>query len=184
LPGEVSHDGGDGSGGDGVYGRFNGRFDVGLAAGAEFGGGGAAFAARATAHYFYMAGIYAGYVDGFGSDTLTTNRRLSFGVDLRPTFLPRWSNDMQQGPSFLDLMIDSISLGMGVYFSAPQGSHLGDVRGYELSLGFGVPLSTTMQGPWIGTRGLLRWDDPQGRESHMAEALASVTLGYQWITGP
>jgi hypothetical protein len=179
----VSDEGG-GRAGDGVYGRFNGRFDLGLAAGAEFGDGGAAFAARATAHYFYMAGIYAGYADGFGNDALATSRRLSFGVDLRPTFLPRWSNDMQQGPSFLDLTIDSISLGMGVYFSSPQGGHLGDVRGYELSLGFGIPLSATMQGPWLGTRGLLRWDDPAGPESKMAEAIASVTLGYQWITGP
>ena len=183
LPGEVS-DGGDRHDGDGVYGRFDGRYALGLNAGTDLGEGGAAFAARATAHYFYMAGIYAGYADGFGNDALPWTRGVSFGVDLRPTFLPRWSNGMQRGPSILDLAIDSISIAMGAYFRSPRGGDFGDVRGFELSLGFGLPLAGSMEGPWLGTRGLLRWDDPLGGHSHTAEATASLTLGYQWITGP
>lgn len=180
LPGEVSSDEA-AARADGVYGRFEGRYDVGIAAGAELDGGGAAFAARATAHYFYMAGLYAGYVDGLGGESLSATRGVSFGVDLRPAFLPRWSNDMQHGPSFLDLAVDSISIGMGAYFRAPPGGGLGDVRGFELSLGFDVPLLGEMHGPWLGARGFLRWDDPKGREARAAEASALFTLGYQWV---
>src|SRR5215207_2628346 len=46
--------------GDGVYGRFDGDLDLGLALGAELGSAGqAAPALRATAHYFSVAGVYA-----------------------------------------------------------------------------------------------------------------------------
>lgn len=180
LPGEVSSDGSSGRG-DGVYGRFDGRYDAGLEAGTELGGGGAAFAARATAHYFYMAGLYASYFDAMGGEELRARRGVSFGVDLRPTFLPRWSNDMQRGPSFLDLAVDSISLGMGVYFREPRGREFGDSRGFELSLGFGVPILGRFEGLWLGARGLLRWDDPKVREARSAEATALLTLGYQWV---
>ena len=45
---------------DGVYGRFDGDLDLGLALGAEFGSAGhAAPAVRASAHYFSIAGVYA-----------------------------------------------------------------------------------------------------------------------------
>lgn len=179
MPGEVASRGTSGSG-DGVYGRFDGRFDAGLEAGAELGNGGTAFAARATAHYFYMAGVYTSYFDSMGSDELPSRRGVSFGVDLRPTFLPRWSNDMQHGPSMLDLAVDSISLGMGVYFREPHGHEFGDSRGFELSLGFAVPLFAHFDGLWLGARGLLRWDDPKARDARGAEATALLTLGYQW----
>jgi hypothetical protein len=181
LPGEVKDDEAR-SLGDGVYGRFQGRYDLGLAAGAELGDGGASLAVRATAHYFFMAGIYAGYAEGFGTEALPSSRLVSFGVDLRPAFLPRWSNDMQHGPSLLDLAVDSISLGVGAFFRQPQDDDFGARRGLELSLGFGVPLAGEMAGPWLGARGLLRWDDPEGRKGPGAEGAALVTLGWHWVT--
>jgi hypothetical protein len=182
LPGEMKDDSEESSLGDGVYGRFQGRYDLGLGAGAELGDGGASLAVRATAHYFFMAGLYAGYAEGFGRGSLPSSRTLSFGVDLRPTFLARWSNDLQHGPSILDLWVDSISIGLGAFFRQPQNQSFGDRRGFELSLGCGIPLAGDMPGPWLGARGILRWDDPEGRGGPSAEGTALLTLGWHWVT--
>src|SRR4051794_11564921 len=79
---------------DGAYGRFDGFLDFGLNAGAEIGDGGAAGALLGTLHYFSTAGVYIGYSDALGS-SFDSTRTLSFGVDLRPAFLPRWSKDLE-----------------------------------------------------------------------------------------
>jgi hypothetical protein len=166
--------------GDGVYGRFDGLFDLGLHAGAEIGDG-AAGAVRASIHYFSMAGVYVGYADTLGNPEPRSRRSLSFGVDLRPAFVPRWSKDMEAGPSVLDLSIDSISLGLGVYLREPVGAPFGDRRGLELSLGAGLPLAGRADGPWLGARGNLRWDDPASAAGEPARATLLATLGWHWM---
>lgn len=170
-------------GADGVYGRFDGLLDVGLHAGAELGGDAAAGAVRASVHYFSMAGIYAAYADALGQGSAGSARTLGFGVDLRPAFVPRWSKGMQGTSGLLDLTVDSISLALGGYFREPAGQAFGERRGLELSLGFGVPLVGTAEGPWIGARGSLRWDDPGGAHAEAARATALVTLGWHWLVG-
>lgn len=182
LPNEVRADAVEPSDSDGVYGRFEAPFDLALHAGAEIDGHGAAGAARASLHYFFMAGVYAGYADAFGSDALAGSRILSFGVDVRPAFIPRWSKNMEQGGRFADLTLDSISLGLGAYLRSPRSGSLGDDRGFELSLGFALPLTATAFGPWIGARGLLRWDDPRGSDG-AARASALVTLEWHFPVG-
>lgn len=162
--------------GDGVYGRFDGRFDLGFSLGPEIGKGGLSGNARVSLHYFSMAGVYSEYVDAFGADRPTL-RLFAAGVDLRPAFIPRWSKSYQLGPSILDQAIDSISVGLGGYFRAPQGSNFGDARGLELSVGLGVPLTKRAAGPWVRTRGLLRWDEPSAR----ALASAFAALGWDFI---
>jgi hypothetical protein len=168
---------------DGVYGRFDGRYDIGLDVGTEFAEGGPAFAARTSLHYFFMAGIYAGYTDDLGGNA-ASERAVSFGVDIRPAFIPRWSRGLQQGPSVLDLFIDSISLGLGAYFREPPRGDFGDRRGLELSAGFGVPLTGEMAGPWLGARGIFRWDDPRERSSADAWSALLVTAGWHFVAGP
>jgi hypothetical protein len=180
LPGDMQ--GADGMRTDGVYGRFDGLFDLGVAAGLEQRDGPAA-AALVTLHYLFMAGIYASYTDGLGGDGLASSRTGSLGVDVRPAFIPRWSAAMQEGPSFLDLALDSISIGMGAYLRQPDGRSFGDRRGFELSLGFGAPLAGTATGPWLGARGLLRWDDPAEKAREAARAAALVTLGWHFAVG-
>jgi hypothetical protein len=175
LPGEMHGDEGPVTA-DGAYGRFGGRFDLAAAAGAEIREGGLAGAVYGSVHYFSMAGVYAEYSDAFDADRRTA-RHVSFGVDLRPAFVPRWSKDMESGPGFLDLAIDSISLGLGAYFREPRGQSLGDARGLELSLGFGIPLAGKQPGPWLRGRGVLRWDEPTG---HAATA-GLVTLGWDFV---
>jgi len=169
--------------GDGVYGRFDGLFDVGLEVGASFDSSATSGAAVASLHYMFMAGVYVGYADAFGGDDARSLRTLSFGVDLRPAFIPRWSNNLQVGNSLTDLVIDSISLGAGGYFRTPRGRSFGDVRGLELSLGVGVPLTGTVDGPWFGARGALRWDDPGAHDAPSAEVVGLATLGWHFMVG-
>jgi hypothetical protein len=144
--------------GDGTYGRLDGDLDLGLGLGAlvDLDHGEPGAAARVSAHWFFMAGAYVSYADAFGT-ALDPKRRLGVGIDLRPLFLPRWTQNWEQGPAILDLMLDSLSLGLGASFDQPQGESFGVRRAFEASLGFGVPLAGRGPGPWLEARGALAW---------------------------
>ena len=143
---------------DGTYGRLDGDLDLGFGLGAlfdlEHGEPGAAV--RASGHWFFMAGGYVSYADALGT-ALDPKRRLGIGVDLRPLFIPRWTQDWEQGPAILDLTLDSLSLGLGASFDQPHGEAFGVRRAFEASLGFGVPLAGRGPGPWIEARAALAW---------------------------
>jgi hypothetical protein len=144
--------------GDGTYGRFDGDLDLGFGLGTlvDVDHGEAGIAARASAHWFYMAGGYLSYADGLGGG-LDPLRRIGLGIDFRPLFLPRWTQDWERGPAILDLTLDSLSLGLGASFDQPNGGSFGDRYAFEASLGFGVPLTGRAPGPWLEARGLLAW---------------------------
>ncbi len=150
---------------DGVYGRFEGDLDFGLGVGAELDDGDVRGALRFSLHYFYAAGLYATYRDAF-SDDAEVRRVLSLGVDMRPAFIPRWAKNMQQGPHFLDLALDSISVGLGAFWEEPRGRSFAADRGFETSLGFGIPLLGTASGPWLESRAQLAF---RGTESARPE---------------
>jgi hypothetical protein len=157
---------------DGVYGRFLGDLELGVGLGVEIDSPSRG-ALRTSAHYFSMAGIYFTYRDAF-SDTDDGDRRLlGFGIDLRPAFIPRWARNLQQGPAFIDLWIDSISLGLGAFWAQPPGADFAEARGFEASLGAGLPLFGSAPGPWLEARGALRWAD-------RAEAEPSVLVLLSW----
>jgi hypothetical protein len=164
--------------GDGVYGRFDGDLDLGVGAGASYlnGPDRFAFSGRLSAHYFSVAGIYVDYADALGSEA-SPRRALGFGVDVRPLFIPRWSTNRQIGRPFVDLTLDSISLGLGAFFAQPYAESFGDERGFEASLGFGVPLLARADGPWLELRGALEWPN-SGEMREKALAL----LSYHFFT--
>jgi len=181
----------DSSNWDGAYGRFAGRLELGVGLGAEFSGSTPLMVARMTLHYFSTAGIYAQYATGFtdsewGPATPThpaskgTPGRLSVGVDLRPLFLPRFVEDYEQGPAFLDLTIDSVSLAVGGFWQVVPGGKFGAVRGVEASLGGGIPLFAQASGLWIRFRAFGRWQtdvvEPAG-----AQWMGLVLLAYQQV---
>jgi hypothetical protein len=178
LPGEVGER--DRSQGDGVYGRFDGDVDLGLALGMEADDEDTRGVGRVSVHYFSMIGVYATYADAF-SDHAHVERVFGGGVDLRPAFVPRWSRDMQHGPSVLDLTLDSISLGMGVWWAQPKGESFGDARGFETSLGLGIPILGRANGLWVEARGLLRWADPAWAPGTSAETVGVVMLSWHEI---
>lgn len=158
----------------GAYGRFGGDLDLGFGLGTELERGVVRGAARLTLHYYSMVGVYGTYRDAFNDHAERATRIVSFGVDLRPGFVPRWAKDMEQGPGTLDLFVDSLSLGLGAFWSQPPRADFGDQRGFETSLGFGLPLFGRADGLWLEARGALRWTDvPTG--SAVPSALVLLT---------
>src|ERR1051325_5328410 len=76
---------------DGVYGRFEKPLNLEVHAGTEIDRAGGAGAARVALDCFFLAGVSAACADPFGGDALAGSRVVSFGVDVRPAFIPRWS---------------------------------------------------------------------------------------------
>ena len=142
---------------DGVYGRFDGDLDLSLAGGATFGPNGADAAVLARSIFFQTAGIYGVYTDALGRSGAPLPRSLGVGVTLRPLFLPRWAFDLQHGPAILDLTLDSIAFDLGLIWPADRSGSFGERPGMEAALGIDVPLLGKASGPFIGTRGALRW---------------------------
>jgi hypothetical protein len=167
-------------GSDGVYGRMDGILALAGDVGVELEDGETRGALRVSAHYLWIAGVYGRYSDAFGGAEQRPARVASFGVDLRPLFLPRFSQDWEQGPATLDLALDSLSLSGGAWFGGPVAGSFGDQRGFELGLGFGVPLFAQAQGPWLDVRAERRFAD-EGDGAW----LFTLALGYHaliWST--
>lgn len=153
---------------DGVYGRFHGDTDLSLKLGGMVSDSRLAGSVGASAHYYSMLGITGDYSESLVTDALHT-RSVSFGMELRPLFLPRWALDLQRGPAWLDLTLDSVCLGFGAYFT-DAGTALDDTRGAWVSLGLGIPVLGHATGPWLELRGLRRLPDHEllGHEPHNA----------------
>jgi hypothetical protein len=164
---------------DGVYDRFDGDLDLGLALGAELGSAGqAAPALRASAHYFSIAGVYlAGRIKA-GDESAPS--LFGLGVDLRPLFVPRWAKGYETGPGFLDLTLDSLSLSLGAFWAQPATQAEESSRGFDAQLGFGLPLLSTAAGPWLEARGVLRYPDGASRQ----EAVILALSWHGFVTTP
>lgn len=165
--------------GDGVYDRFDGDLDLGLALGAEFGSAGqVAPALRASAHYFSIAGVYAAGRIKAGDESAPS--LFGMGVDLRPLFVPRWAKGYETGSGLFDLTLDSLSLSLGAFWARRPAHAPEPKRGFDLQLGFGIPLLATAAGPWLEARGALRYPDGAGRE----EALIVALSWHGFVTTP
>jgi hypothetical protein len=168
-----------GTSNDGVYDRFDGDLDLGLALGAEFGSAGrGAPALRASAHYFSIAGVYAsGRIKAFDDSAPSL---FGLGVELRPLFVPRWAKGYETGPGLLDLTLDSLCLSLGAFWAqrAPEAPNAN--RGFDAQLGFGIPLLATAAGPWFEVRGALRYPDGASRE----EAVILALSWHGFVTTP
>ena len=156
---------------DGVYDRFDGDLDLGLALGAEFGSvGGVAPALRASAHYFSIAGVYvSGRINPASGSAPSL---FGAGLDLRPLFVPRWAKGYETGPDFLDLTLDSLSLSVGAFWSERASRSPDSNKGFDAELGCGLPLLATAGGPWVELRGALRYPDGGARQEALIVALA------------
>jgi hypothetical protein len=146
-------------GSDGVYGRFDGSLALALSAGAELEAGEPRAAFKLSTHYLWTAGVYARYSDAFDGADERPARVASFGVDLRPLFLPRFARDWEHGPALVDLALDSVSLNAGAYFAEPRRGTFGDERGFETGAGLGLPLRALAAGPWLEARAERRFAD-------------------------
>ena len=138
--------------GDGVYGRFDGDVDWGMGLGVRAGAPGVGPNARLSAHFLSTVGLT---VDATWPLLYERKWSLAAAIDLKPLFLPRWALDLEQGPAFWDLMLDSISVSGGPVFHP-----LDPVRvGFGVEAGFAIPLSSHARGLWLNVRGSSRWVD-------------------------
>jgi hypothetical protein len=173
-------------GSDGLYGRFDGDLELRVHAGAAFAAGGPALSASVAALYLSSAGIYAHYTDALGSDAPLVTRSVSGGVHLQPFFLARYAFDTERGPAFLDLLVDSLALELGAYWSAPRQSPWDEHPGLEVALDIALPFLPRATGPFLGVRGALRWrpvDFVAGAPGDAIDrgAVLSITLGWHQV---
>jgi hypothetical protein len=142
---------------DGVYGRFSGNTDVSLKLGGMIRDSSLAGSVGGSVHYYSLFGVTGDYSESLVADDLHA-RSVSFGMELRPLFLPRWALGFERGPAWLDLALDSAAVGFGAYFNETEHADRG-TRGAWLSLGFGAPLLGDASGPWLELRALRRFPD-------------------------
>ena len=164
---------------DGVYGRLDGDTDLSLKLGGQLGQGGWAGSVGLSAHYYSILGITADYCDSLDAESKYA-RSFSAGPEIRPLFLPRFALGLERGPAWLDLVLDSVSLGFGAYFSEARSAG-GDTQGVWFSAGLGLPLLGHAAGPWIEARALRRLADlgPSGSEGH--DALFMYLSWHHWV---
>jgi hypothetical protein len=171
---------------DGVYGRFEGDLDLRVGAGMALAKGGPSLAASASLLYISSAGLYVHYADALGGEGPAVVRSIAAGLVIEPLFVARYALDLQHGPARLDLLLDSIALQMGAFWDVPRGGAFAHSPGFELALGFGIPIFKTATGPVLGVRGALRFGAPalsgaEGGSVIDKGALLSITLSWRQI---
>lgn len=144
---------------DGVYGRFEGDIFFTPYLGMERAYGGFAPVLGLRAHYFSTVGVHVSYASGalYPGKGGTEHHLSDIAAELRPLFLLRWREGLETGPSFLDLAIDSLTLGVGGFWDRPRGDTGQTHRGPSLQLAASFPLTARALGPWIGTAALWRF---------------------------
>jgi len=178
----------DAYGNDGAYGRFDGdltlSLEVGVSETLSQSIEGESIAARAGASYLQTIGLYAQYNDSLGLRAVPMRRAISGGIEVKPLFLGRWSQNLEQGPALLDLWLDSFALGMGIYGAWLQPCQSCTDHGMELSIGMELPLLAHASAPFIALRGAARWslvDGPSDFSRPPARALLTLAIGYHHL---
>jgi hypothetical protein len=166
---------------DGVSGRLRG--DLSLSAevlggasdtGAWSGVGSVALRARALD----MVGVVLGYDRAFSASRFD---HAFAAVDFRPAFFARWSFDLERGPGWFDLFLDSIGLELGAAWVRP-GSRDASGVAYVLGGGADLPIYIGERSAWslrVAARYISAkpWDaQGTGRDDSAVEALAGVVF--------
>ena len=161
--------------GDGVYGRFDGDFTFTLGIGAEYDGD-VRPALLGRVMYYHSVALVGSYSDAFTRRSSEEPRRTGFvGLELRPLFLPRWSQDLERGSAFWDLTLDSLNLSLGSWFAKGHALEAKTRAGFELGLGFSLPLFAQASGLWLDARSFFR--------PGLEHANLGAWLGLSWYQG-
>lgn len=163
----------------GVYGRLDGDLVLSVEAlgawHADGGGASGALSVAARARYLEMTGLALGYDRAF-----TSARRdaLWLAVDFRPAWLARFTNDLERGPRWLDLLLDSIGVELGAAWVRP-GEPIGRGGGFGFVLGGGAELPLVWsRGDGLMLRVGARWISARAWDAQGTGALdGSVELG-------
>ncbi|MGC4069882.1 MAG: hypothetical protein QM784_35540 [Polyangiaceae bacterium] len=163
---------------DGVYGRFDGQVSFVPAVGMAWTQAGFMTEIGISGYYFHTVGIQAKYADGKLSPF---SREAPFSIGtvslaLRPLFLYRWQRNLEQGPSWLDLTVDSLTLKVGGYWATEHDTDE-QKRGLETELSFGVPLFLQVDGPYVGAAIAHRYPKVTHDDGSLDVALS---LRFEW----
>jgi len=138
--------------GDGLYGRLDTDLRLSVAAGAGARSPGTApdvapiGLVELRARYLDSAGVFV------ASDSDDGRWRVSGGVELRPLFLARFLLDRESGRSYLDLLVDSFGLELGV-----AATHLTTLPTAALVLGVGLDVPLVIDPFRLAFRVGFRW---------------------------
>lgn len=187
--------------GDGAYGRLDGDLSLSIEAGISEALGadpyaGESLATRAGLVYVQTVGIAVQYDEGLGVEALPMRRSLAGMVELRPLFWGRFSENLEQGPAFLDLFVDSFGIAVGMFGAWPQARFCGEGGpspneggrcpdyGMQASIGLELPLLPRASAPFIGLRGAMRWslgDRSAAFDAPPVSGLLTLTIGYRHL---
>jgi hypothetical protein len=142
---------------DDTYGRIEGDLSLLGGLGATFGPRAPRASAEIRARYLGAAGLFASYEDALGLAVTTPRRLFALGLEGRPAFLGRWLLGKETGVAFLDLVVDSVGVDLGVVFAQPSDKPLSPRPGFESGLGLEIPLFGRASGLFLTTRGGVRW---------------------------
>lgn len=156
---------------DGAYGRLDGDLAPSLEVGASLARGGVAPAALGRVLYLGSAGIQAGWWAPRGERRWST----SLGVEVRPLFLPRFLKNREQGPPRLDLLLDSIHLGLAARLGP------GQKPGIDLTLGLEFPLSASFEGFFLGAQAGQSWPHEAFSGSGGSQMFALFSIGFRGV---
>ncbi len=169
--------------GDGAYGRIDGDVSwvLGLGAGLESSRTRSVGLAHARVRYLESVGVYAHYDDaqllGAPADLDGFRRAFGAGVEIRPLFPVRFLKDLERGPAFGDLLLDSFGLELGVSWRA-LGSDLGR-PGLRAGVALEWPLFGRAEGLWLRTSASWIWSG-DGLEGHGPGAIPTFGVTLDW----
>ena len=141
---------------DGVYGRFDSPWSASVATGVAASSSHVLFHLELNGHYLQTAGAYV-YAEPSAEHFSAATTQIGAGISARPLFLPRFFNNWEQGPPWLDLVVDSLELRVGTEYSSLHRARNPQQPSFTLGIAVGAPLQSSGNGFWFRAALTERW---------------------------
>ena len=147
---------------DGVYGRFDSPWSASVATGVGDASSHVFFHLELNGHYLQTAGAYL-YAEPTTERFSGAIPQMGAGISARPLFLPRFFKNWEQGPAWLDLLIDSFELRVGMEYSSLRRAINPLQPSFVLGVAVGTPLQSNGNGFWFRATLMARWPHDSAR---------------------
>jgi len=174
---------------DGAYGRLrgDGSFAVEVGTSATIGPkafAGESLALRSSLFYLRTVGLVASYDESFELVSQPTRRSFAGALEIRPLFLGRFARDLERGPAWMDLTLDSLAISMGVWGGLPRRRFCPPRDcpvdyGMQAGLGLDLPLWADADSLYVAFDANLRWALSGPSDLPPPALVLTLTLGYQ-----
>ena len=159
---------------DGAWGRIHGDVSIQGDIGIGMDNRKTALAANLATRYLQTAGLYTTWMVPLQHNT-TYHYTVSFGLELRPLFLPRFLTNRQSTSPRLSMTIDSLALRMGVVTA--DNNPYRATPGFETGFSIGIPLLQNVSGPWINASSTWRWPHDTMLTNRESMFVWTITFG-------